>query len=84
MSNTFDLFIDDYEKDVKFHKLEILPQMISTKESKLKKLSIIENHSKKEKNSFIYGEIQCLENQKKIKELIVNSQNLIKINKNFY
>ena len=84
MSKTFDIIIDDYIKEVKFHKLEILPQMISTKDAKLKKLTIIENLPKSDKTSFIYGEIQCVENQKKIKELIVNNQNLIKINKNLY
>ena len=84
MSKTFDIIIDDYIKEVKFHKLEILPQMISTKDAKLKKLTIIENLPKSDKTSFIYGEIQCAESQKKIKELIVNNQNLIKINKNLY
>ena len=83
MSKTFDILIDDFIKDIKFHKLEILPQMISKKELKKKK-SLNGNNSKKEKSNFIYGEIQCLENQKKIKELIVTNQNLIKINKNIY
>ena len=83
MSKTFDILIDDYIKDINFHKLEILPKMIIKKESKQKKL-LNENYSKKEKSNFIYGEINCLENQKKIKELIVMNQNLIKINKNIF
>ena len=37
MKKTFDIFIDDYIKEVKFHKLEILPQMISKNESKQRK-----------------------------------------------
>ena len=84
MKKTFDIFIDDYIKEVKFHKLEILPQMISKNESKQRKSFSIGDNQKKEKSNLIYGEIQCLENQKKIKELIVNSQNIIKINKNIF
>ena len=84
MSKTFDIIIDEYIKEVKFHKLEILPQMISKKESKQKKYSVNGITQKKEKSNFIYSEIQCLENQKKIKELIINNQNIIKINKNIY
>ena len=38
MSKTLDILIDDYIKDVKFHKLEILPQMISKKEAKQKNI----------------------------------------------
>ena len=89
MSNkTFTLLVDDYTKSVKFHKLEILPQMISkkTQNQKQKKSPpiIIENFPKKEKASFIYGELQCMESQKKIKELIIQSQNIIKLHKNFF
>ncbi len=86
MSKTFDILIDDYVKDIKFHKLEILPQMISKKELKHKRSSNIENssHSHKEKTNFKYGEIICLEKQNTIKELIINNQNLIKINKNIF
>ena len=84
MKKTFNIFIDDYIKDVKFHKLEILPQMISKNESKQRKCISNEDNQKKEKYNLIYGEIQCLENQKKIKELIVNNQNIIKINKNIF
>ena len=88
MSNkTFTLLVDDYIKSVKFHKLEILPQMITKKvqNQKQKKSSIIiENLPKKEKPSYIYGELQCMESQKKIKELIIQSQNIIKLHKNFF
>ena len=85
MSKTFTLLIDDYIKFLKFHKLEILPQMISKKEQKQKKQSLIlENLQKKEKIIFNYGEVQCMESQKNIKELIIQGQNLIKLNKNFY
>ena len=84
MSKTLDILIDDYIKDVKFHKLEILPQMISKNEAKQKKYSVNGNNQKKEKSNFIYYEIQCLENQKKIKELIINNQNIIQINENIY
>ena len=87
-NKTFTLLIDDYIKSVKFHKLEILPQMISkkTQNQKQRKSSptIIENFPKKEKASFIYGELQCMESQKKIKELIIQSQNIIKLHKNFF
>ena len=65
MSKTFTLLIDDYIKFLKFHKLEILPQMISKKEQKQKKQSLIlENLQKKEKIIFNYGEVQCMESQK--------------------
>ena len=84
MNKTFYIIIDDYIKEINFHKLEILPQMLSKKESKRKKSSTNANYPKKEKSKFIYGEIQCLENQKKIKELIINNQNIIKINKNIF
>ena len=84
MSRTFEILIDDYIKEVKFHKLEILPQMISKKEAKQKKYSVNGSNLKKEKSNFIYYEIQCLENQKKIKELIINYQNIIQINENIY
>ena len=84
MSKTLDILIDDYIKDVKFHKLEILPQMISKKEAKQKKYSVNGNNQKKEKSNFIYYEIRCLENQKKIKELIINNQNIIQISENIY
>ena len=89
MSNkTFTLLVDDYIKLVKFHRLEILPQMISKKlqNQRQRKSSpiIIENFPKKEKASFIYGELQCMESQKKIKELIIQSQNIIKLHKNFF
>ena len=89
MSNkTFTLLVDDYIKLVKFHRLEILPQMISKilQNQRQRKSSpiIIENFPKKEKASFIYGELQCMESQKKIKELIIQSQNIIKLHKNFF
>ena len=87
MSNkTFTILVDDYIKSIKFHELEILPQMVSKKEQKQNKLSkIVENLPKKEKlTRFIYGELQCMESQKKIKELIIQNQNIIKLNKNFY
>jgi hypothetical protein len=42
--------------------------MIIKKESKQKKL-LNENYSKKEKSNFIYGEINCLESQKKNKRI---------------
>ena len=86
MSNkTFTILVDDYIKYLKFHKLEILPQMIHKNEKKQKKSSSnIESLSKKEKNLFIYGELQCMESQKKIKELIIHDQNLIKLSKNFF
>ena len=86
MSNkTFTILVDDYIKYLKFHKLEILPQMIHKNEKKQKKSSLnIESLSKKEKNLFIYGELQCMESQKKIKELIIHDQNLIKLSKNFF
>ena len=87
MSNkTFTILVDDYTKSIKFHELEILPQMVSKKEQKQNKLSkIVENLPKKEKlTRFIYGELQCMESQKKIKELIIQNQNIIKLNKNFY
>ena len=84
MNKTFYIKIDDYIKEIYFHKLEILPQMLSKKEPKQKKLSTNENCPKKEKSKFIYAEIQCEENQKKIKELIINNQNIIKINKNIF
>ena len=85
MSNkTFTLLVDDYIKSLKFHKLEILPQMVSKKEQKQKKFSTIESLSKKEKIILIYSEIQCMESQKKIKELIIQDQNIIKLSKNFF
>lgn len=84
MSKTFDILIDDYIKDIKFHKLEILPQMITKKELRHKKSSLNDNYSYKEKSNFIYGEIKCQEIQNKIKELIINNQNIIKINKNIF
>ena len=85
MSNkTFTLLVDDYIKSLKFHKLEILPQMVSKKEQKQKKFSTIESLSKKEKVMLIYSEIQCMESQKKIKELIIQDQNIIKLSKNFF
>ena len=34
--------------------------------------------------TYIYGELQCMESQKKIKELIIQSQNIIKLHKNFF
>ena len=77
MSKTFDILIDDYIKDIKFHKLEILPQMITKKELRHKKSSLNDNYSYKEKSNFIYGEIKCQEIQNKTKELIINNQNLI-------
>jgi len=80
----FTLLVDDYIKYIKYHKLEILPQMISKKEQKQKKNSTIENLPKKEKVSNIYGELQCMESQKKIKELIIHNQNIIKLSKNFF
>ena len=85
MSNkTFTLLVDDYIKFLKFHKLEILPQMILNKEQKQKVSSIKENSSKKEKILFLYGELQCMESQKKIRELIINDQSIIKLGKNFF
>ena len=86
MSNkTFTLLVDDYIKYLKYSKLIILPQMISKKEQKQKKLTtIIENLPKNEKALFIYGELQCMESQKKIKELIIQNQNIIKLCKNFF
>ena len=83
-NKTFTLLVDDYIKYIKYHKLEILPQMISKKEQKQKKNSTIENLPKKEKVSNIYGELQCMESQKKIKELIIHNQNIIKLSKNFF
>ena len=85
MSNkTFTLLIDDFIKYQKFHKLEILPQMISKKEKKEKKSYTTENLPKNEKILFLYGELQCMESQKKIRELIINDQNIIKLGKNFF
>ena len=86
MSNkTFTLLVDDYIKFLKYHKLEILPQMISKKEQKQKKpCTTNEDFPNKEKVIFIYGELQCMESQKKIKELIVKDQNIIKLGKNFF
>ena len=83
-NKTFTLLVDDYIKYIKFHKLEILPQMISKKEQKQKKNTTIENLPKKEKILNIYGELQCMESQKKIKELIIHNQNIIKLSKNFF
>ena len=83
-NKTFTLLVDDYIKYIKYHKLEILPQMISKKEQKQKKNSTIENLPKKEKIANIYGELQCMESQKKIKELIIHNQNIIKLSKNFF
>ena len=85
MSNkTFTILVDDYIKSLKFHKLEILPQMVSWKEQKQRAFSTIESLSKKEKIILIYSEIQCMESQKKIKELIIQDQNIIKLSKNFF
>ena len=86
MSNkTFTILVDDYIKYLKFHKLEILPQMIHKNDKKQKKsICNIESLSKIEKNLFIYGELQCMESQKKIKELIIHDQNIIKLSKNFF
>lgn len=86
MIKTSDIIIDEYIKDPKSTKLTIFPKVFSIKDQlKVTPLnSNTQNDSDKDKNSYIYRELKCTNNQKNLTELTVNNQNIIKICKIFF
>ena len=86
MIKTSDIIIDEYIKDPKSTKLTIFPKVFSIKDQlKVTPLNPnTQNDSDKDKNSYIYRELKCTNNQKNLTELTVNNQNIIKICKIFF
>ena len=86
MIRTSEIIIDEYIKDPKSKKLTI-PQKVFSLKDQLKVSTLnpgTQNGYEKDKNSYIYREIKCINNQKNITEITVNNHNIIKICKNFF
>ena len=80
MNNLNGILVDDYINEIKFHQLNILQKTTSNKKPKVND----DNTNQKSNDKFIYKELKCNQPVKKLKELTVNDQNIIKINKNIF
>ena len=81
--------IDDYIKEIKNNKLEIINTSLPNKSfqetititvPKEKESNMIDNEKNKDNSNNTYSELKCLGNFKDLKYLIINKKNIIQIN----